>query len=98
MNWRVVIVLVGYAAVQLFIYWELRRAVPQRRAWRLAPAGLLVLMNAALPVGRALEARGWVAPAQAPLFFGYWWLAASVWFLLVAGAAKGRGPQHTAAF
>jgi len=82
------LVLAVYAAVQLFVLWELRRAFPRRGLWRLVPLGILLVMNAGFLLARGFAHRGWTGPARALSLVAHWWAVASLWLLLMGAAAE----------
>ncbi|HPD16529.1 MAG TPA: metallophosphoesterase [Planctomycetota bacterium] len=88
MNAFVLLVLAAYVAMQLLIYWRLRRALPAGRAGRAAVVGWFALMGAALFLARPFESLGWHVAANAAGVAGHWWVVASMWVILFGVACE----------
>jgi len=68
-----------FAASQVYIYWQLRRAVPARGPWRMLIIGWLLAMGAAFFFSRTFEAAGWRLAATVAGLVSHWWIAATMW-------------------
>lgn len=88
MLWFLAAILTLYGGLQLFVFLELHRAFPRRWPWRLAPALLLVVMNATLVLSRLLVSSGGGGPAAVAAFVGHWWVTASLWFFLIGALVE----------
>lgn len=78
------IVVVGaYLGVQAYIYWKLRRALPARGPWRPLVACGLLAIGVAFFLSRSFEVAGWRWAAGAAGFVSHWWIAASMWIVMV---------------
>ncbi len=88
MLWFLVVGILLYAALQLLVLLELRRAFPRQGLWRLAPVVLLIIMNGALALARLLRGGDRKVAADLATFVGRWWVMASIWLLLLAAVGE----------